>query len=240
MFRGPLAALLAVVIGLICAIGCGNTEFGQDARVPVSQRHVLAAGSPTGAALDLPGDHGYNVHVKQSSQDKGAGGEATSQSDATPTGKALAQADAAKGGSAKAEFKIGHRIDNNTASSQVVSANISFNLRQAVEASEVPAPATLAKANLVLIVVDSRKRAVSKTTVVQATSDDAFGTANMPQERHVTAHLEPGESYDIVLYGTVEAASADNQKSAARLEIDELKMTLTFAPIATQPAANQP
>jgi hypothetical protein len=240
MFRGPFVALLAVVVGIICVNGCGNTEFGQDARVPVSQRHVLAAGSPAGAALDLPGGHEFNIHVKQSSQDKGAGGEATSQSDATPTGKALARADTAKGGAAKAEFKIGHRIDNTTSSNQAVSANISFNLRQAVEASEVPAPDTLAKANLVLIVVDSHKRAVSKTTIVQATSDDASGTANMPQERHVTARLEPGETYDIVLYGTVEAASADKQHSTASLEIDDLKMSLTFAPIATQPAANQP
>jgi hypothetical protein len=232
--------LIALVLGLICINGCGNTDFGQDARVPVSQRHVLTAGSSAGAALNLPGSRGFNVHVKQSSQDKGAAGEATSQSDATPTGKALAQADAAKGGTAKAEFKIGHRIDNTSAVSQTVSAKISFNLRQAIEASEVPAPATLAKANLAMIVVDSHKRAVSKTTIVQATSDDASGTASMPQERHVTARLEPGESYDIVLYGTVEAAADDNQKSASRLEIDELKMTLTFAPIASQPAANQP
>ena len=228
---------VASCVFIAALTGCGGAEFGQDPRVPVSERHILAAGSPAGASLSLPTDRPFNIHVKQSSQDQGPAGKATSEADATTDGKAFARANASQGGSAKAEFKIGHRIDNTTATTQTLSADISFNLRQEITATDVPAPATVAKADLVLVVIDSHRRAVSKTIVVQGTSDDASGQASIPQQRHLTVRLEPGESYDVVLFGTVDAAASESQQSAAKLEIDSLKMALSFAPTATQPAA---
>jgi len=210
--------------------GCGGAEFGQDARVPAGERYILAAGSPAGASLNLPADRPFNIHVKQSSQDQGPTGTATSRSDATPDGKAFARAETADGGSAKAEFKIGHRIDNTTAATHMMSLDISFNLRQEIAASDVPAPATLAKAYLVLAVIDSHKRAVSNTVVVQGTSDDARGEAAFPQQRHLTVRLEPGESYDVVLFGLVESAAGEDQRAAARIEVEGLQMALAFTP----------
>lgn len=238
MLRRSLWALWAVAMAIISAGGCGNGDFGQDARVPVSERHILSAGTPAGASLRLPEDRGYNIHVKQNSENKGAFGQATSRSDATPQGTALASVEVGNGATAKAEFKIGHRIDNSSPDIQNLTAEISFDLRQVVSASEVPAPATLSEAHLVLLVVDSHKRTVSKTTLVDATSDHAAGKASMPQTRHITARLEAGESYDIALYGTVEASSDQQQCSAANLELKDLKMFLTFAPAPPQAASD--
>ncbi|MBI4578653.1 MAG: hypothetical protein HY718_03070 [Planctomycetes bacterium] len=206
-------------------------------RVPALERHVIAAGPSAGASLNLPDNRGFNVHIKQSSQDLGPAGEARGESLATPEGKALAAAEAAKGGSAKAEFKLGHRIDNHAGTAQMMTAEISFAINQNMEASAVPAPGTLAKANLYLVVIDSHKRVVSKTTLVQATTDDSVGSAASPQERHLTARLESGESYDVVLYGQVEAAAAADQTSSARIGVDQLKMALTFSAVTTRPAA---
>lgn len=229
----PLAGLAAA--GLL--IGCGSTQFGADARVPVEARHLIRAGVPAGAALSLPGERGYNIHIKQSSQNLGATGEAVGRCDATAQGTALAEATASKGGSAKADFKIGHRIDNASGRAQTMAARVRFNLQHSVSASDAPAPATFAKADLVLVVIDSRKRAVSKSMVAQLNSDESQGTADLPQQRDITVHLEPDESYDLVLFGQVEAASADGQTASARIEMDRLEMDLTFAPVTTQPAA---
>lgn len=217
--------------------GCGGSQFGPDARVPVEARHTIRSGEPAGQALSLPGERGFNIHLKESSQNLGAAGEAVGRSDATSKGQATAEATAARGGSARAEFKIGHRIDNLSGNGQSMTVHVAFDLEHAVEASDPPAPATMAKVNLSLVVIDSHKRPVSTSVVAQADSDESRGKAVSPQQRDITVRLEPGESYDVVLYALVEAASADDQNAAARLAIDRLRMDMTFAPLATQPAA---
>ncbi len=229
---------IALAAAFITALaGCSDTTVGPVPRVPLAERHVLTAGSPAGTALSLPGDHGFNIHIKQSTQNQGPAGQARGISDATPAGTASALAEAANGGSANAEFKIGHRIDNNSGATQFMKVKIAFNLNSSLDASDLPAPATLAKADLVLMVVDSTKRIVSKTTIIQGNSDESTGEASTPQQRSLSVRLEPNESYDVVLYGTVQATSADNQNAAAKLNLDKLTMKFEFAPAATQPAA---
>jgi hypothetical protein len=209
--------------------------------VPVEERHVLSAGSPAGAPLNLPADRPYNIHIKQGQLNKGSNGDARSDATATPEGAASASAQADNGGSANAEFKIGHRIDNNTDKVQTMAVRVNLQLQQAAKADEVPLPATLAKADLRLIVVDTHKRVVTSTVLVQATTDDAVAeSASIPQERNLTARLEPGESYDVVLYGKVEAAAGERQKSAASLKLEQLAMTFTFAPAAAGPTGTGP
>lgn len=228
------------VTGLAAAgflVGCGGAQFGADARVPLEARHVVKAGTPAGQALSLPGERGFNIHIKESSQNLGSGGQSTGHSDATAQGNAFAEAVSAKGGSARAEFKIGHRVDNLSGATQQMTAQVRFVLKHAVQASEPPAVATLAKADLLLVVVDQHKRAVSKSIVVQANSDDSVGSASLPQQRELTVRLEPGGSYDVVLFGQVQADAADAQEATARLDIEQLKMELTFAAVASQPAA---
>ncbi len=220
--------------------GCGGPDLGPVARVPVAERHILTAGSPAGVALSLPGDRAFVIHIKQSTQNLGSSGQARGESDSTAQGRAFAAAQAENGGSATADFKLGHRIDNASAVTQVMTARIDFALEQTLDASEVPAPATLAKADLKLLVVDSHQRVVSSTVLVQATTDDSVGSASIPQQRHLLARLEPGESYDVVLYGKVDATAADQQKSSTRLDVDGLKMSFTFSPATTRPAGTQP
>jgi hypothetical protein len=235
--RGPIRLLLPAVLPVALVVGCGGPQFGAEARVPQEARHIIQAGSPADHALRLPGDRGFNIHIKQGSQDLGSTGQARGEADADAKGHAFAQATAARGGSGKAEFKIGHRIDNLASTGQTMAAQITFNLKQTVKASDPPAPGTLAKADLFLLVVDSRRRLASKTVIVQANSDDSIGTAALPQQRDLTVQLEPGESYDVVLFGQVEAAADDAQHATARVEIEQLQMVLTFSPVTTtQPA----
>ncbi|HOA74676.1 MAG TPA: hypothetical protein PL151_05995 [Phycisphaerae bacterium] len=236
--RRFLAGGLVGAVALVA--GCSGPQFGPDARVPVSRRYVIADGSPAGQSLKLPGSSGFNIHIKQSRQDPGAAGEARSTADATAQGEAFAQATVSKGASAQAEFKLGHRIDNHAGGAQMMAARIAFDLEQTVDASDPPDPATLAKADLHLLVIDSHKRVVSKTVVVQANSDESRGSASLPQRRDLTVRLEPGESYDVVLYARVEASAGEGQTAEVRLQVSRLEMELTFSPAAEPPSATQP
>lgn len=227
---------LMIATGVLFVFGCGGSETGPDPRVPVSQRHVVRAGTPAGDGLSLPGEKGFNIPLKQSSQNPGAGGTARGDSDASPQGNAFCFAEVAKGGSAHAEFKIGHRIDNNDAAVVDASVQVQFDLESSLEASDVPAPATTAAGNLDLMVIDSHKRVVSKTPLIQSTSDDAPGSGSGPQRRQLKVRMEPGESYDFVLYGRVQAAASESQQAKARIGLSQLRMQFTFRSGTTQPA----
>lgn len=228
-------------VTLVLALsGCGGADFGGDVRVPGPERYVLATGTAAGEPLALPGDRGFNIHVKQSSQNPGAHGTARGDSDASRDGKAFCRAEATGGGAASAEFKIGHRIDNRSEGTQLASISVEFRLNESVEICDAPKGNTLAKAELFLVVLDSRKRVVSTTTIIQTDSDQAVGRTEGPQQRLISARLEPAESYDVMLFGRAEAVTeADaptEQKAAARIEIDQVRMNLSFARLATQPA----
>jgi len=233
--RGPgwglsvLAALLP---------GCGGMDFGGEIRVPVSQRHILKADQLTGRPINLPADRSFNIHVKKSSQDPGPAGEARGESDATADGRASCLAKAENGGSASAEFNIGHRIENLSSSPQCVVVELHFDLRQSISASPLPAPKTLAAGNVQLLVMDAGKRNLVKIAVVQVTSDEAAGTARTRDQRNIPVRFEPGQSYDIMLFGRVEAAAEADQEAVARLDLEGLRMHLTFSPADTQPAAD--
>lgn len=232
-----LVLMCVLPIGLA---GCGGQEFGPATRVPVEYRYVIAADKADLSPLSLPGERGYNIHIKRSSQDQGASGQARGASDADKSGKAVARAEADNGGSANAEFKLGHRIDNNSAETLTMNIRVFFDVEQALNASPLPAPTTLAKADLVLAVIDSNKRVVSRSIIAQATSDEATGTARLPQDRHLAVRLEPMESYDIILYGTAEASADQDQAAEARIDVAALKMDVTFQSATTRPAATRP
>ncbi len=238
-YAGGLSIGCILVLALTVS-GCGGTEFGGDVRVPGPERYVLAAGTAAGEPLALPGDRGFNIHVKQSSQNPGARGTARGESDATGEGKAFCRTEATGGGAATAEFKLGHRIDNRSDRSQLAAITVEFRLNEAIEICDEPKGHTLAKAELLLVVLDARKRAVSTTTIVQTDSDQAVGKTEGPQQRLISARLEPAESYDVMLFGRVEAVTEaeapTEQKASARIEIDQARMNLSFAALATQPA----
>ncbi|UCD29728.1 MAG: hypothetical protein JSV03_04385 [Planctomycetota bacterium] len=217
-------------------IGCGGMDFGNEINVSAEQRHTIAADTPSGKPISLPADHAYNIHMKKSSQNPGADGQARGESSATADGNAYCLAEASSGGSASAEFNIGHRIDNHTDAAQNVVVEINYELAQSVQASKQPDSDTLATTNLHLVVRDSRKRIPAKMALVNTTSDDAVADAQVKDQRSLTVRFEPGLSYDIMLYGKVDASGATGQKAAARLDIKNLKMKCTFTPADIQTA----
>ena len=225
--------------GLLSGCG-GGVDFGGNIRVPVEQRHVIAAGQPVGRPLSLPTDRPFNIHDKNSSQDRGSDGQARGESDADAQGQALALAEAGNGGSAVAQFRIGHRLDNQSGQTQAVAIQVQFDLTESIEASGLPKPETLAKADLHLLVLDSRNRTVAKLILVQTTSDAAVSQSSHPEHCTLTTKFEPNNSYDVVLFGRVEAGTAPGQEAAARIAVAKLKMDLTFSVAQTQPAAKSP
>jgi len=219
---------------LLVFLGCGGPDFGGDIRVSDSQRHTLKSVAAEGKTLSLPADKGYNIHIKKSSQDPGSDGQARGDSDATAGGEAFCAAEAANGGSASAEFNIGHRIDNLTESGQAVKLEITYDLVQAMAADKLPASETVATTNLHIVVRDSRKKIIAKTALVQTNSDEAVAGGNTKDQRSLTVQFDPGLSYDVMLYGKVDAASSLGQKASARQDIKNLNMKCTFTPVAVQ------
>jgi len=218
--------------------GCGGADFGGEIRVPANQRHVLAADTPAHDQVLLPGDHTFNIHLKTSSQNPGTDGTARGDSDATPEGQAFCLAEAADGGTAQAEFKLGHRIEHESKNRQAVAIQVEFELEQSVEASRQPASDTLATGDLFLAVLDARKRPIANVPINQTTSDDAVGTSLTTCRFNLPVLFEPDQSYNIILFGKVQATAAYTQQAAARLSVHGLKMRLTFtpAPAETQPS----
>lgn len=217
---------------------CSGGGLGGDVRVPIAHRHTLEPAQAGGDSIDLPGDRGFNIHIKKSSQNRGADGTADSDSTATADGRASGQADASDGGSSAANFTIGHRIINNTGSAQAVRIQVDYRLSQSAKASSEPTAGTISSANLDFVVLDSYKREVAKMAVLQATSDEANATAASQERRTLKVQFEPDRWYDIMLVGSVDASADAGQKSQAQLAIEQLGMSLTFSPPATQPATN--
>jgi len=230
-----------ILLGVVAATllpGCGGgIDFGGDVRVPAEQQHVIKAEQHTNAPLSLPADHRFNIHIKRSSQDLAAEGQARGESNATADGQAYASASAANGGSATAMFQIGHRLDNESGQVQSVAIEVQFDLVQEIKASQQPEPHTIAKADLHLVILDTHRRTVAKTTLIQATSDDAISSATGSQRRTVTATFEPNQSYDVVLFAQVEAATDSGQEAVAQIDVKNLQMIFTFASVARQASA---
>jgi hypothetical protein len=195
---------------------------------------VLQPQAPA-APLALPADQPFAIHAKRSSQNPGADGQASGESDASPDGRAFCAASAAKGGAASAEFNLGHRVENRSTLVQEAAIECEFDLKQEVRASAEAGDKTLATANLVLVVLDAHHHAASRAQLVQADSDTAPGTATTRQHRTFTARFEPGATYDIMLFGKVDAGSAPSQEASARLDIGGLRMRLRISPAQTQP-----
>jgi len=226
--------------------GCGNAGFSGEIRVPLEQRHALTPTSPLSDQVRLPGDRVFNIHLKTSDRDAGPVGAASSDSDATPDGNACCTAQAANGGTSSAQFTLGDCIDNETDRRQSVAIQVECELEHEIRAPHLPAPKTLASANLTLMVLDRRKRPLVSMPVTQVTSDQAIGTVVTTQRFQLSAVFEPHQSYNIFLQGKVDSATAAGQEAAARLQVRQLKMGLTFSPAppesapASAPAKTKP
>jgi len=216
--------------------GCHGTGSVSDIRVPPEQQGVLEAREGPGGSIELPGERGFNIHIKNSRQNPGTDGSADSNSAATAGGEASCQAEAANGGSSAADFTIGHRVTNRTGSPQSVRIQLEYALSHSTEASPEPGVGTLGTAHMDLLVLDSHKRNIAKMTVVHATSDEANATVSSQDRRTLTARFEPDRWYDVMLVGHVEASAEVGQRALARLEVKDLKMRFTFSPAATRPA----
>lgn len=233
--RSAIVTLTACVLAAL--LGCGNgADLAGGVQVPPQQQFVLGPEAAQQAELELPGTAGFNIHVKQSSQNPAAQGQAKGNSDATSQGRAFAVVEGCEGGSASASFKIGQQIDNATGQFQAVSIELEYTQKVSVEAAVPPAPKTQATASLSLVILDSRKRVVLQLPLVQSDSDQAAGGVLSKEQRHTTARFEPNLTYSIMLVGSADVTTADTQKALARLEIEDLKMKLAFRATDSQPA----
>lgn len=229
--RGLSGLWLAVVL----LGGCSVAEFGGDVRVPASEEMRLTNGAAGAGPISLPADRGFNIHIKKSSQEPGPAGTATSSADATADGQAFCQAQASNGGVASAEFNIGHRFHNQSDVAQATTIKLAYELEQAVTASDQPTAKTIGTAQMQLVVLDSHKRIMASMKVAQTSSDEARGTAKDHDQRELALEFAAHQSYDIMLFGQVQAKSDTGQEASARLAVRQLTMKVSFAP-RTQPA----
>ena len=95
----------------------------------------------------------------------------------------------------------------------------------------------MASANLLLVVMDGRKKVLAKIPILQTSSDQAGGDSVIDEQRNLTVALDAKQSYDVILFGQVQANSAAKQTARARIELEKLTMQFRFSPTATQPTS---
>lgn len=217
----------ALLAGLMLC-GCQSSQSSIQIRVPLDRQYVVNEQADRPIKVSLPGDQPFNIHIKQSSQNRGADGRAESKSDADAAGQAFGFAEVNNGGSAAAEFTIGHRIANQTENPQDLAIELDFRWIQSLYTSADPKADTLALAELAVLVLDARGKTLATIQVLKTDSDQARASADLHDHRKISVSLEAQMRYDIVLTGRVEAKSAAGQEARARLEVKNLGINLSF------------
>ncbi len=98
-------AVLALSVGLA---GCSGAQFGEAVALPREKHASLVDDFAAGKPLAVPQDVTFNLYDSQRSAT--AGGRADSSADSA--GRAQCHASAQGVGTAKAEFQLGHVLDN--------------------------------------------------------------------------------------------------------------------------------
>ncbi len=217
----------ALLAGLMLC-GCQSSQSSIQIRVPLDRQYVVNEQADRPIKVSLPGDQPFNIHIKQSSQNRGADGRAESKSDADAAGQAFGFAEVNKGGSAAAEFTIGHRIANQTENPQDLAIELDFQWVQSLHTSAEPEAKTLARAELAISVISAKGKTLATIQVLKTDSNQARASAELQDHRGFSVSLEPKMHYDIVLTGKVEARSAAGQEAEARLEVKNLGINLSF------------
>ena len=220
-------AIVVLATGLILC-GCQDNRASLQLRVPLDRQYVLSEHSDRPILVSLPGDQPFNIHIKQRSENPGYEGSAESESKANADGKALCSTEVANGGSATAEFTIGHRIANQTDHPQSLAVELDCQWRQSLQSSTDPEADTIARADLQILVLDAKGKILATIPVLKTDSDQARASAELHDQRKLSISIEPQTRYDIILTGKVEAQSAAGQEASARLEINDLKINLSF------------
>ncbi len=203
----------------LMASGCQGGGGRASIRVPTEQQHDFS-----GDTVRLPEERAFNIHLKQSSQNPGPEGEARGASDATSDGTAYARAEAVRGGESSAEFTLGHRVNHQSDRAHEVAILVEYTLEQSVSADDPPEAGTRAEAVLQLIVQDQKRRQVAQMPLVTLNSDDARESGSSAEKRHLKLTFEPATSYDVYLFGKIDATSSKSQEAAGELKISNLKL----------------
>ncbi|NLX12779.1 MAG: hypothetical protein GXY44_03880 [Phycisphaerales bacterium] len=218
-----------VVLSASCMLcGCQDNRSSLQIRVPLDRQYILDDPSERPIKVSLPMDQPFNIHTKRSNQNPGLDGTAQGHSDATAAGRASCSVEAANGGSALAEFTIGHRIANQTDYFQNLSVELDCRWQHALHTSTDPTADTIARADLQILVLDAKGKILATIPALKTDSDQIQASAELLDHRKLSVSLEPKLRYDIILTGKVEAQSAAGQEASARLEVNDLKINLSF------------
>lgn len=230
-----IGSLLSIGLAGGMTTGCAGGGGSAIIQVPADQRHNLTGDSST--LVRLPEERPFNIHLKNSSQNPGPSGSARGRSDATPEGIAHAGAEASEGGQAAAEFTLGHRVNHQADVPHQVTIEAEFLLEQTLQASEPPAPGTRGSATLQLIVQNEKRQQVALLPLFQTDSDNARASGSSSEKRSLVVRFEPQMSYDVYLFGRVNAATAEDQAATAELKVTDLKLRFQVSPADPKPDA---
>jgi len=238
--HGSLSRALGSAVATLWLLGCSTMDVESEIQVPSNQQHRITQRVTQTMLLALPGDHVFNIHLKNSRQNPGPEGTARGQADARPEGDASCLVDTANGGTAAAEFRLGHRLENQTAQSLTATIETQCRIDCRIQASHPPQPETLADVALHLIVLDGSKKTLCDVPLKNLTSDSGLSESATTERQTVQLPLEPNQTYDVFLLGRAQARTAPSQQAQIRMDLRELKMRIRAQPVKaqTQPTAS--
>jgi hypothetical protein len=207
---------------LVVLSGCGGSEFGESVSVPQEQRMGVADAFSAGRAVTLPKDAPFNVADAQ----RASNGAGTSESHAEPSGTASCAASAENGGDARAEFQLGHVIDNR--GSQPLDATVRIRVEYAYrfEGDRLVRDRAPDSFGLKFYIMDSDKRVHQRVMLAQLS--DALGPKSWSGSQTHTFDVKfaPGLAYHLVLAGRIEVGSTETYPAAGRIDVQSLEIEL--------------
>ncbi len=229
--------------GIVLAGGWGLTGLlgmlAGCASLPGSELTLRPAPSElrAAAALRLPADQKFSIHLAPSSRAPGLGGQAESSSTATDDGNASANASVQNGGKASAGFQLGHAFRNET--DRQLDLGTSLELSYSFSTLATPASQTPeATITLLVYVRDGRNRLLSSFKLVEHTTEQGYVSASASREFKFSPTLAPGDSVTIFAAGNIAIDTKAGHSAEGSLAVSG--MTLSLDPKPAPPIASAP
>jgi hypothetical protein len=227
---------------LLMVAGCGGGT-GSYVAVSPERYQPIHAQMDAAQAVQFPGQGGFEIHDKNSQQDPGQNGTATSAADAKPEGTASCDAMAAKGGSSSSVFSLGAALRNTSEAPLCVAVTCDIEYEYALQTTAGSGgSATNGK---IAFAIEAREQGTGKLLFqhpLASLSGYEDNVKRSDQQRlQFAATISPAANWQIVLQGRTDAQSSADGQAQAQLRVTRCQMTIKPLPApASQASQSQP
>ncbi len=214
---------------LLALAGCSG---GLGSSVTVSPDRYQPIRAEPAAAIELPGAQGFAIHDKNSQQNPGQAGAATSSADAKADGTAFCTASAGSGGSAQGAFALGAALQNESNAPMPVAVTCDIEYEYSLQATATSGGHKTT--GTITFAIEAREQGTGKLLFAHPLATLSGYEDNLKrsdqQRIQFAATVSPMARWQIVLQGSVQAQSSDDGKVDTQLRVTGCRMTVKPLP----------